>query len=172
MDGVDIGDFGGANDAIGAKIAVGAFGPANADGLISQLNMERLDIGLGIDGQSLDAQFTTCPDDAEGDFAAIGDEDLLNHFWKREIHPTTPDAPDAGIGRGRMGTGSVVRLALFDLKEALTVFDGLPVFDKEFQDGTLGFRLDFVHDLHGLDDADHGVFDDFGANIGERLALR
>ena len=82
MDGVDVGDFGRADDAIGAQVAVGALGAADADGLVGQLHVERLDVGLGIDRQGLDAQFAAGADDAKGDFAAISDEDLLNHGQK------------------------------------------------------------------------------------------
>lgn len=64
------------------------------------------------------------------------------------------------------------RLALLDLEKALAVFDRLPVFSEDFENGPLCFRLDLVHDLHRLNDADDGVFDDFSPNIDERLALR
>jgi hypothetical protein len=36
-------------------------------------------VGLGIDGDRLDAELAARVDDAEGDLAAVGDQDLLKH---------------------------------------------------------------------------------------------
>jgi hypothetical protein len=77
---VHICDLGGADDAICAEIAVRAFGPTDADGLVGELDVERLDVGLRVDGERLDAQFPAGANYAKGDFTAIGDEDLLNHW--------------------------------------------------------------------------------------------
>jgi hypothetical protein len=41
--------------------------------------MERLDVGFRVDRQGLYAQFAAGADDAEGDFAAVGDENFLDH---------------------------------------------------------------------------------------------
>jgi hypothetical protein len=53
--------------------------------------VERLDVGLRIDREGLDAQFAAGPDDAEGDFAAVGDEDFLNHLVTMASHRVTRD---------------------------------------------------------------------------------
>jgi hypothetical protein len=42
-----------------------------------------LDVGFRVHGQRFDAQFAASPNDAEGNFAAIGDEDFLNHVDRR-----------------------------------------------------------------------------------------
>jgi hypothetical protein len=83
MNRIDVRNLCGAYDAIGAKVAVGASRPPDADRFIGQLDMERLDVGFGIDRQSFDAQLTAGSDDAQSNFTAIGDEDFLNHFSKR-----------------------------------------------------------------------------------------
>jgi hypothetical protein len=41
-------------------------------------------IGLGVDGESTDAEVLAGADDAEGDFASIGDEDFVEHEGKWE----------------------------------------------------------------------------------------
>src|SRR5260370_33320486 len=40
-----------------------------------------------------------------------------------------------------------------DRKQPLSVFDRPPVFHQLRNDGARNFRLDFVHQLHGFDDA-------------------
>src|SRR5471030_1559716 len=73
---------------------------------------------------------------------------------------------------GRRGGGFDVRLALFDFEEALAVFNGLAIFDENLEDSAFGLGLNLIHDFHGLDDADHAVFDGFGSDVGERFTLR
>ena len=51
----------------------------DADGLVGELDVHRIDIGLGIDGDGFDIELAAGADDAEGDFAAIGDQDALEH---------------------------------------------------------------------------------------------
>jgi hypothetical protein len=41
--------------------------------------MERLRIGVGVDGDGGDAHPAGGADDAGGDFAPVGDQDLLEH---------------------------------------------------------------------------------------------
>ena len=84
MDGIHVRDLGGADDPIGAEIGVRALVAADADGFVGELHVERLHVGLGIDGEGLDAHLAASADNAEGDFAAVGDEDFLDHFGKVE----------------------------------------------------------------------------------------
>jgi len=79
VDGVHIGDFGGADDAVNAQVTFGGRGFADADGLIGQLHMHGVDVGLGIDGHGFDIQFLAGPNDPDGDFAAIGYKNFLKH---------------------------------------------------------------------------------------------
>ena len=41
--------------------------------------MEAFQVGLGVDGDRLDAEFLAGSNNPEGDFAAIRDEDFLEH---------------------------------------------------------------------------------------------
>jgi hypothetical protein len=45
--------------------------------LVREQDVKRLAIGLGEDGDGLDAELAARPDDPDGDLAAIRDEDLL-----------------------------------------------------------------------------------------------
>jgi hypothetical protein len=79
MDGIHIGDLSRSDDSISPQVTVGAARPAYANGLVGQLNVKGLDIGLGINRKGLYAELSTSSDDAEGDFTAVGDEDFLDH---------------------------------------------------------------------------------------------
>jgi hypothetical protein len=79
VDGIDISDFGGANDAIDAQIALRRGSFTDADGFVGHVNVHRIGVSLGIDGYGSDVEFLARADDADGDFTAIGDEDLLEH---------------------------------------------------------------------------------------------
>ena len=79
MNCVDVGNLRGADDAINLEIALRAGGRPNANGFIRKLDMEAFQVGLGIDGDSLDPELFACPNDPQGDFAAVGDEDFLEH---------------------------------------------------------------------------------------------
>ena len=79
MNCIDVGNLRGAYDAIDFEIALRAGRGSNANGFIRQLDMEALQVGLGIDGDSLDAELFAGPNDPQGDFAAVGDKDFLEH---------------------------------------------------------------------------------------------
>src|SRR5205085_288604 len=47
--------------------------------LVGELDMARVLVGIGVDGHRLDAHLPGGLDDAAGDFAAVGNEDLVEH---------------------------------------------------------------------------------------------
>ena len=61
------------------QVAVRRFGRTDADGLGSQLHRQRLLIGLGIDRDGLHPQLPAGPEDAEGNFAPVGDQNPPQH---------------------------------------------------------------------------------------------
>ena len=79
VNGVGAGDLGGADDRRDVQIAVGALGRADAHVLVGEAHVERVLVGLRVDGDGLDAELAAGVDDAEGDFAAVRDQDLLEH---------------------------------------------------------------------------------------------
>jgi hypothetical protein len=79
MDGIDITDFSGTDQTINFEVALVAWSRADTNGFVSQLNVEGIVIGFGIDRQGPDPQFFAGADDAEGDFAAVGDQDFIEH---------------------------------------------------------------------------------------------
>jgi hypothetical protein len=79
MDRVGAGDLGGADDRRHAQVAVGAARRADADVLVGEAHVQRVFVRLRVHSHRLDAELTAGVDDAQGDFAAIGDEDFLEH---------------------------------------------------------------------------------------------
>ncbi len=66
-------------DALDDDVGLGRRRRTDMHRLIRHLHMQRIAVGIRIDRDGGDAQTTGRLDDAAGDFAAIGDEDLLEH---------------------------------------------------------------------------------------------
>ena len=79
VDGVRIGNFGRTDDAVDLEVALRTRGRADANGLVGQLNMEGLNVGLRVNGDAADAEFLAGADDAQGDLSAVGNKETLNH---------------------------------------------------------------------------------------------
>jgi hypothetical protein len=72
-------DLGGADDRGHVEIAVGAARGADADVFVGKPHVQRVLVGLRVDGDRLDAELPARRDDAQGDLAAVGDQDFLEH---------------------------------------------------------------------------------------------
>ena len=64
-------------DAI--EIALARRGGTDADRLVGKAHVQRVAVGLGVDGDGAQAQPARGADDAAGDFAAVGNQDALEH---------------------------------------------------------------------------------------------
>ncbi len=67
------------DDPVGLQIRFLAGRRSDANRLISELNVHRIDIRFGINRNGFDIQLAAGADDAESNFAAIGDQDTLEH---------------------------------------------------------------------------------------------
>ena len=54
-------------------------GRSDAHGVVGHRDGQRVLVGLRVDGDGLDAHLLGGPDDAQCDFAAVGDEDTIEH---------------------------------------------------------------------------------------------
>lgn len=126
MDRFCVGDLGSADYAWDVQITAGAFGRADADGLVGEADVQAVTIGLGVYGDGLDAEIFGCTYDAQCNLATIGNQNLLEH--------------DVLVGPNR--------------KESFAVFYRLAVFYQPGYDRARNFGFNLVHELHGLDDAD------------------
>jgi hypothetical protein len=79
---VHIGDFRSRNDTVRTQVAICTAGTADTDRLIGKLHMQGLDVGLRVNREGLNTEFTTGANNAKGDFTAISDEDFLDHQGK------------------------------------------------------------------------------------------
>src|ERR1700687_955429 len=79
MDGVGAGDLGRRDDARDVEIAGRRGGRADADVLVGIGDVQAVAVGGRADGDGLDAELAARLDDPQGDLAAVGDEDLLEH---------------------------------------------------------------------------------------------
>ena len=67
------------DDPVHREVRLAAGCRADGDGLVGELDVQRVAVGLGIDGDGGDAHAPGRLDDAAGDLAAVGDQDLLEH---------------------------------------------------------------------------------------------
>ena len=73
----------GVDDLVDDEIGFGGRGGADEHRLVGHLDMQRVLVGVGIDGDGLDPQPPGGLDHPAGDFAAIGDQDLVEHGLPR-----------------------------------------------------------------------------------------
>ena len=74
MDSVGAGLLGRGDDLADVEIGLARPRRADAHRLVGHIDMQRVAVGVGIDRDGGDAEPPRRPDDAAGDFAAIGDE--------------------------------------------------------------------------------------------------
>ena len=79
---VGAGDLGRADHRRHVQVAVGAPRRADADVLVGKAAVQRVLVGLGEDRHRLDAELAAREDDAQRDFAAVRDQDLLEHLLR------------------------------------------------------------------------------------------
>ena len=107
MDRLGAGRLAGVNDLVDHQIGLSRGGRPYGDRLIGHFDMERVLIGFRIDGDRLDAHAARGLDDAAGDLATVGDEDLLEH---RRPNRRKARAFRSGVlleGRGRVNVRRV-----------------------------------------------------------------
>ena len=93
-------------DGVGVEVALGRGLPAERERLVGEPDVQRVAIELGVDRDGLDAELASGADDAHGDLAAVGDQDLLQHGCQCRCHDCSrphaaatsrgpPDGPSA-----------------------------------------------------------------------------
>ncbi len=69
----------GFDDLVDEQIGLGGGRRTDVDGLIGHFHVQRLLIGIRIDGDGLDAHLARSLDDAAGDLATVGDQNFFEH---------------------------------------------------------------------------------------------
>ena len=79
MDRIHIGDFGRADHRRNVEVAVGQPRRPNANRFVGKAHVQRVAVGLAINGDGLDAQFLAGANDAQGNLTAVRNQDFLKH---------------------------------------------------------------------------------------------
>jgi hypothetical protein len=72
-------DLGRADDRWHVQVTVGASRRSDTDVLVGEADVQRVLVGLGVHGHGLDAELAARVDHAQGDLAAVRNQDLLEH---------------------------------------------------------------------------------------------
>ena len=111
---------------------------ANTDRLIGKQHVLQIIICRGVHGHGLNAHFATGALNTQGNLAAIGYYDFVEH----------------AIAAGLVG------VPLIDDDQGLTIFDRLAVLHANGFHDAGHLRFDLVHHLHRFDDAERVAFVD------------
>ena len=128
MDGLGPRLLGRGHDLVDDEIRLGGRRRADMNGLVGHVDMERITVGIGIDGDRLDPEPVRGFHDAAGDFAPIGDQKFRKHgspllvslgfleAWGKRVNwlSTRRDGAREGALRGRRlgSSGSFGRAGL------------------------------------------------------------
>src|ERR1017187_3091230 len=135
MNRVHIRDLGGRDHSRHIEIAVGKARRAYANCLVGKADVQCVAICFAVNGNCANAKFPAGVQNAQCNFASIGNQNLTKHSYPLRAKLTQPDG-----------------------EEGLPKLDGLTVGNEALYDfaGSIGF--DLVHQLHGFDDADDLAF--------------
>ena len=79
MNGIGIRQLGSADDVGEIAVTGFAWGGADANIFVGNEHVQRVGVSLGIHGDGRNAQILAGTDDSQGDFPAIGDQNLAEH---------------------------------------------------------------------------------------------
>ena len=75
MDRIRAGLASSGDDRLDVQVAISRVGWTDADVLVRAADMERVAVGVGVDGDTVQAELSARPDDAQRDLAAVSDQD-------------------------------------------------------------------------------------------------
>src|SRR5262245_28045612 len=79
MNGLAVRDDRSRDDARDGEVALAGFRRTDADGLVGQLDGQRIRVRGRVDDDRANAHLAAGPEDAERDLPAVGDQNLLEH---------------------------------------------------------------------------------------------
>src|SRR4030095_9699201 len=115
------------------------------------------------------------PDNTTGNFTTIGDQYLLK-LPKLRFHLLSKvqcSKSKVFLPASRtLDFGPWTLNLLFDSEQRLPIFNRLSVFNINLRHFAAGLSLNLIHQLHGLDDADHRIRVDAAADLHKRFGVR
>ena len=101
MDGIHVGNFGGADHSRNIQIALRKRRRADADGFVGETHVQRIAVGFAVNRNRADAQFLAGANHPQSDFATVRDEDFLEHLAvSRQSSGNSKPATDSHGFRG------------------------------------------------------------------------
>ena len=170
MNRIDIKDLGGADYGRDVEIALRRRGWSNACCFVGEAHVQRIAIDVAVNGDRLDAHLFAGPDDATGNLAAIGDQDLLE-LARIKGHKFTPQKNTKRTNQSFVPFVPFCGLTL-NSKEWLAVFNRLPILNVNFDYLSTRLSLNLVHEFHGFDNANHRFGLNVAADFHKRLGRR
>ncbi len=79
MHGLGAGLLAGVDDLVDHQVGLGRRRRSDVHRFVRHVDVQRIAIGIGIDGDGLDAHFARSLDDAAGDLATVGDQNFFEH---------------------------------------------------------------------------------------------
>src|SRR6266702_922221 len=153
-----IGQLSGADYVIDIQVTLEARRRTDADTFIGQANVERFTVRRGINRHGLDPEFLARSDDTEGYLPPVGYQHFMEH-QKNLRYDGRGEACLAhdlrSVERRARHASPLQELQLLDDKEVVAELHRMGVLLAYPEDLAAEFRLDLVHQLHGLDDAQH-----------------
>src|SRR5262249_48444765 len=172
MNSINVKDLRRANDCGNIQVTLRGRSWSNTSGLIGKTHVQGISIHVAMHSDCLDTHFLTRPDNATGNFAAVGYQYLFElASVERHEQIIWPKKLTSSIRRyNRVGPWTFDSEPLpFDSKERLPIFNRLAVLNIDLDDFALGLCLDLIHKFHCLDDADDGFRFDLATNFYKRL---
>src|SRR5579871_986752 len=181
VNGVDIGNFGGADYRRDVEVALRQLRRPNTNRFVGEANWQGKAIRFAVNGDRTAAQLLARADHAQGDLSSVGDQDLLEHerttfsSQPSALSTTTDGSTSIPVdstehNKGARGARPRVPSSLFwpDSEQFLAILDGLAVARQFLHDFSGKVRFNLIEQLHGFEDAEdralfHGV-----ANLHER----
>ena len=162
MNGVDVEDLCGTDNGGNVEIALRGWRWSNTGSLVGEAHVQRIAIDVAVNSNRLDAHLFAGPDNATGNLAAIGDQDLLElaRIKRHKIHATK---------KHKMHKIRLVRFVLLWLtlntEKRLPVLYRLAVLNVNLDYFSTRLGLNLVHELHGFDNTNNCVVLDVAADL-------
>src|SRR5450432_2810275 len=104
MDGVHVGDFGGADHGRNIQITLRQRRRADADSFVGKADVERVAVGFAVNRHRADAQLFAGADHPQSNFAAVRNEYFLEHQISALSHQPSATAKAAADFHGFRGS--------------------------------------------------------------------
>src|SRR4029077_14069012 len=141
---------------------------------ISKTDMKGIAINVAVKRDSTNAHLLAGPDNTAGNLAAVGDQYFLKlskfryHLLSKVQSPRSKALSSSiGLGPRTLDFGRL----LLNAVERLTILNGLSILNVNLGNFSGSFGLDFIHQLHCLDNTDHRIGLDTAPDFHKSLGV-